>query len=194
MERRRAIILEATERLLQRYGPGKTTMADIAREASISVGALYLEFESKEAIVEELSSRRHAAIFEQMRAAASTERPWAERLRAVFDARVDAFLEAADGGAHAADLVHCNAVAAVKAVHDRFRDEELRLVTDLLRAGAKAGELDVARPEATARALLAAYARFSPPWLWHTPRDETRALLRAVHDLVLYGLVRRRKR
>ncbi len=187
------IILEATERLLRRYGPGKTTMADIAREASISVGALYLEFASKEAIVEELSSRRHAEILDAMRAAAATERPWAERLRAVLDARVDAFFDAAEGGAHAADLVHCGA-SAVKSAHERFRDEELRLITELLRAGAKAGELDVTRAEPTARAVLAAYARFSPPSLWQCPRDETRALLRCVHDVVLYGLVRRKRR
>jgi AcrR family transcriptional regulator len=59
---RRKRILEATERLLRRYGPAKTTVADIAREAEIAVGAVYLEFASKDAIVEELSQGQHRAV------------------------------------------------------------------------------------------------------------------------------------
>ncbi len=68
---RRQRILEATERLLRRYGPAKTTVADIAREAEIAVGAVYLEFASKDAIVEELSQGEHRAVMAAMRAAAA---------------------------------------------------------------------------------------------------------------------------
>jgi AcrR family transcriptional regulator len=189
-ERRRRI-LEATERLLRRYGPAKTTVADIAREAEIGVGAVYLEFESKDAIIEELSTARHRAVLAAMRAAAAEDaRPFHDRLRAVFDVRVTSFLELAEAGAHACDLVVCQS-RAVKAAHARFLDEERALLGDLLRRGASAGELDVEEPDLAARALLRAYASFSPPWLFAGPRDEVLAMLRAVHQLVLYGLVRR---
>lgn len=188
---RRARILAATERLLRRYGPAKTTVADIAREAEIAVGAVYLEFASKDAIVEELSHEQHRAVIAAMRrAAAEGDRPFCDRLRAVFDARARSFLSLADGGAHACDLVHCQS-RAVKAAHARFLDEERALLCDLLARGARAGELHVEEPEVVARALLRAYASFSPPWLFEGPREEVEAALAAVHQIVLYGLVRR---
>lgn len=189
-ERRRRI-LQATERLLRRYGPSKTTVADIAREAEIGVGAVYLEFASKETIIEELSTAQHCDVLAAMRAvAAESGRTFCDRLRAVFDVRATSFLELAEAGAHACDLVHCQS-RAVKAAHARFLDEERALVRDLLQRGASAGELDVDDLEVTARALLRAYASFSPPWLFADPRAEVEAMLRAVHRLVLHGLARR---
>lgn len=193
MDDRRHVILNACERLLHRYGPHKTTMADIAREAHVAVGSVYLEFDSKEAILEELSRKKHRTVLEAMRLAVVVQRPWPERLRAALDARTDAFLEIADDGHHGSDLVHCSS-NAVQGAHEAFKREELALIADLLREGTKAEELDVARPEVTARAVLVAYARFAPPWLFSAPREETRALLRTVHDVVLYGLVRRKRR
>lgn len=41
-------ILEAASKLIAHYGYDKTTIADIAREAGISKGAIYLHYESKE--------------------------------------------------------------------------------------------------------------------------------------------------
>ena len=188
---RRQRILRATARLLHRYGPSKTTIADIAREAEIAVGTVYLEFASKEAILSELSTDQHRAVLEAMRAAAAQEsRPYRDRLRAVFDARTAGFLDIAGAGVHACDLLHCRS-RAVQEAHERFLDEERALVADLLRSGARAGELDVLDPELAARAVLRAYASFSPPWLFAGPRPDVEALLRAMHDLILYGLVRR---
>jgi AcrR family transcriptional regulator len=188
---RRQRILAATERLLRRYGPAKTTVADIAREAEIAVGAVYLEFASKDAIVEELSHGQHRAVMAAMRAAAAGEGlPFCDRLRAVFDARARSFLDLAGSGAHACDLVHCQS-RAVKAAHARFLDEERALLRDLIERGARAGELDAADPELAASALLRAYASFSPPWLFQSPREEVDAMLAAVHRIVLYGLVGR---
>jgi len=188
---RRSLILEAAQRLFHRYGPAKTTIADVAREADVAVGSVYLEFASKDALIEELSANRYREVLEAMRAAASlTSRPFRDRLRAVFDARVDGFLALADEGAHACDLLHCKS-DAVKAAHARFLSEERALIADLLRAADRAGELDVSKPDVTAKIILAAYMSFTPPWLFGVPRDELPGRLRAMHDLVLYGLVRR---
>src|SRR4029079_9279854 len=68
--RRREQILSAADRLLRHYGPNKTTVADVAREAGIGVGSVYLEFPSKDALIEELSRARHRAVLAAMRAAA----------------------------------------------------------------------------------------------------------------------------
>ena len=56
---RREKLLEVADRLFRHYGPQKTTMADVAREAGIGVGTVDLEFPSKAALVLALSPRRY---------------------------------------------------------------------------------------------------------------------------------------
>ncbi|UCG86115.1 MAG: TetR/AcrR family transcriptional regulator [Gemmatimonadota bacterium] len=65
---RRHQILEAAFRCLARKGYSRMTIRDIAAEAGISVGTIYLYFENKEAVVRALSEqgrRRTAAGIEQ---------------------------------------------------------------------------------------------------------------------------------
>ena len=193
------MILEVADKLLRHYGPHKTTVADVAREAGVGVGTVYLEFPSKDSIVEELARSRHHKILEAMRAAAAApRRTHRERLSGAFEARLEAYLAIADEGAHACDLVHCSgkgadpsAQAGVRAALAGYHDEERGLVADVLRRGVTAGELDVKDPEATARALLRAYASFGPPWVATRDRDEVRGSIVVMHALVLYGVVRR---
>lgn len=56
-EERRQRILDVAADLIVHYGYDKTTVSDIAREAGISKGAIYLHFESKEALFENLIIR-----------------------------------------------------------------------------------------------------------------------------------------
>jgi AcrR family transcriptional regulator len=189
-ERRRQI-LAAAEQLLRHYGPSKTTIADIAREAKVGVGSVYLVFPSKEAIIEELSNRRHQNVLEAMRAATSDCPTFEERIRAMVFARVASYLGLCDEGAHARDLVHCVS-PAVKTAQARFRADELEFVAQLLREATAADEFDVPDPDATAVAILRAYSTFAPPFLFAYPRAEVDAALDAMHDLVLFGLLRRK--
>lgn len=203
--RRRALILEVADRLLRHYGPNKTTVADVAREAGVGVGTVYLEFSSKDAIVEELSRSRHHKILAAMRAAATAARKThKDRLSGAFDARLEAYLAIADEGVHACDLVHCGgskpreepapSVTGVKTALAGFRDEEQTLVVEVLRRGVEAGELEVEDAEATARAILCAYASFVPPWIVARDRDEVRRSIAVMHQLVLFGVARRSAR
>ena len=53
-QKREQRILDAMARLIERFGYNKTTVADIANEAGISKGAMYLHFKSKEEAFEAL--------------------------------------------------------------------------------------------------------------------------------------------
>lgn len=189
--RRREIILSAAGRLLRHYGPQKTTIADVAREAGVGVGTVYLEFPSKDALVEELSRSGHRAVLDAMRTAAGEPgRSFRRRLADVFDARMQSFLALVDEGAHACDLVHC-ASPAVKAAQANFIEEEHALICAVLRAGAETSEILAPEPEATARVVLRAYATFAPPWLLGCDRGDVQQAIAAMHDLVLHGLLAR---
>ena len=188
---RRLQILRAAERLLRLYGPRKTTVADVANEAHVAVGAVYLEFASKDVLVEELSHARYTAVLVHMRqASALPSRPYRERLRDALDARVEAFLGEASAGAKACEMFACPS-PPVRAASERYKAEEAAFFAGLLREGTRAGEFEVARPEAVAHALLDAYLSLSPPSLFEIPRDEIGPRLRAMHELVLYGVITR---
>jgi TetR/AcrR family transcriptional repressor of uid operon len=57
---RREHILDAAETCFARAGFHRTTMHDICREASVSPGALYVYFDSKEALIAGISERDRA--------------------------------------------------------------------------------------------------------------------------------------
>jgi TetR/AcrR family transcriptional regulator, repressor for uid operon len=59
---RRAHILDAAERCFARTGFHATTMNEICREASVSAGALYIYFESKEGLIAGLCERERAKL------------------------------------------------------------------------------------------------------------------------------------
>ncbi|MFO0591134.1 MAG: TetR/AcrR family transcriptional regulator [Polyangiaceae bacterium] len=188
---RREAILLAADRLFRHYGPQKTTMADIAREASIGVGSVYLEFPSKDAVIEALSRGRYAAVVAAMRSAATAPgASCAERLSRVFEARTRGFLAMLEDGAHACDLLHCGS-DAVKSAKTAYHEEERRILTELLREGVACGELTVAEVDATVRVLLLACSRFEPPWIAHAPTDSVLADVAAMTTLLLTGLLKR---
>ncbi len=56
-DERRERVLDAAQKLFLKFGYTKTTVSDIAEEAGISKGAVYLHFHSKEAIMDALVLR-----------------------------------------------------------------------------------------------------------------------------------------
>ncbi|MFK7987931.1 MAG: TetR/AcrR family transcriptional regulator [Sandaracinaceae bacterium] len=180
---RRIVILKAAGRLFFHYGPLKTTIADIAKEAQVGVGSVYLEFRSKDEILSALSEQLYGAVLQAERDAWAVPGTVPARLARVFERRLDAFLEKAQAGAHGPDLFgrSCGAVAEA---HERFAEEERTLLASFLE---EAGVHEPVRSEA-AVALLDAHAAFSPPSLFKSAPDTLRGRLRAMHRVLLTNL------
>jgi AcrR family transcriptional regulator len=191
-EARRRAILDCAARLFSHYGHSKTTIADIAREAQMGVGTVYLVFPSKEAIVEELSSSAHGRVLEAMRAVAEARafETFGERLNGVLEARVTTFLKLAEEGQHACELVHCK-TGPVKDVHARFRDEEGALLRAIFQDARDAGELASIDVQRAVVLVQRAYATLSPPWLFELKADEARRIAYEMCRLLLLGLTTR---
>ncbi|WP_428262042.1 TetR/AcrR family transcriptional regulator [Haliangium sp.] len=189
-ERRRQI-LDAAKRLFKHYGIGKTTVADIAREAGVGVGTVYLEFDSKDSIVAELSIESHACMLAAMRKAALGRGDYARRLEALLDRRLARFLEIADDGQHGLDLVRC-ACEAARAAHARFRAAEEELLCDLLEAACEAGEFATTDPRRTARVLLRLYDGYAKAAVEGQGRQELRREIAQAYVIILNGLLVRR--
>src|SRR5947207_9648539 len=84
----RDVILDAIERLLARYGYKKTTMDDLAREAGIGKGTIYLYFPSKKEVALSSIDRVVERVQEQLQALARADAPVPDRLRQMLGARV----------------------------------------------------------------------------------------------------------
>lgn len=191
---RRDLVLKVADQLFRHYGPQKTTMADVAREANVGVGSVYLEFPSKDALIEELSRHHYASVLEAMRLASeSASLEASDRLVRVLEARAVAFKGLSDGGTHACDLLHCGS-SAVKAAQGAYHEQERTLIADILEDGRRTGELDVADIELTARVVLLAYATFAPPAIFKMDERALGAQITVMHSVILNGLVSRSDR
>ena len=190
-ERRRAI-LHCAARLFSHYGQSKTTVADIAREAQVGIGTVYLVFPSKEAIVEELSSSAHERVLAAMKDVAEARGgdSFSERLAGVLEIRVAMFQKLAEEGQHACELVHCKS-GPVKGVHARFQADERLLLQQILEHAAAAGELSTVDVTRAAGLVQRAYATLSPPWLFDQPAEDARRVAYEMCRLLLLGLTAR---
>lgn len=104
-ESKRAAILDAALKLFSQYGYRRTSIDDIAREAEIAKGTVYLSFKSKEEIFRGLSRsliQRMDADVEVARAAGGSIE---ERLVAALEAKFGFLFETVFRSAHAAELM-----------------------------------------------------------------------------------------
>src|SRR5262249_28897563 len=154
----------------------------------VGVGTVYLEFESKEAIVEALSLSAHIEVLEAMRAASTRgAQSCAARLAAVLRARTSCFVELRKRGQHACELVHCK-TEGVRVAHQRFREDERALLGRIIEEGHKAGDFAACDTMAVAALIQRAYATLSPPWIFGSDDDALRAS-NELCELLLHGLL-----
>ena len=185
---RRHIILTAAERLLRHYGPHKTTISDIAREASVGVGTVYLEFSSKDDILSALSTQRYSTILHTMQQASQQHTDPAEQIDALLQARFDALLKLSEEGTHAPDPLHC-ACDSIKHAYLRFREQEEKLMIAILQDGQQQGLFSLENPTLTARSIFDALFKFSPPWIHTNCRESLIESHTQLKKLIRLGLL-----
>jgi len=182
-------IVSATEEILRRHGPDKTTVLDVARQLGVSHGSVYRHFASKAALREAVIRRWLDQVRDELTAEAhNSELPSAERLRALLTtmfaikwtkAREDPELFATF---RALAAEH----STVSASHVGFLVAQVR---DIIIDGIATGDFVAGEPEVIARAVLNATSRFHDPTHaaeWHSP--ETEGDSAAVVSLIIDGL------
>ncbi|MCP2342232.1 TetR family transcriptional regulator [Actinomadura rupiterrae] len=182
-------IVSATEEVLRRHGPEKTTVLDVARELGVSHGSVYRHFASKAALREAVIRRWLDRVRDELATAAHAPGlPPAERLRALLTAmfatkwtkvREDPELFATF---QALAAEH----STVSSGHVEFLVAQVR---DIIIDGVASGDFAAGEPDVLARAVLNATSRFHDPTHaaeWHVP--ETEANSAAVVSLILDGL------
>lgn len=149
-------LLDAVDRLLGRYGYGKMSIADVAREAGIGKGTVYLFFPSKEELVLSAIDRIAERLLAEARAIADRPGPVIARLRRCLLLRVMARFDGAQTHTPSLDEL----LAALRPTLLQRRGghfhREARLLEGLLVEGRRRGELSFVGARATADALVTA--------------------------------------
>jgi AcrR family transcriptional regulator len=191
----RESILDATDRLLARFGYRKMTVEDIAAEAGIGKGTIYLHFSSKEEVVLSHVDRIVDRLKQQHLAVIARSKHTAlERIRQMLLARV---LFRFDSIQHYTQSLN-DLLAALRpgllARRARYFEEEARIFAEVLREGRASGEFEFANDLAAARALLEATNGLLPYSLSTNElgeREEVERRTAAIADLLLRGLLSR---
>ncbi|MFN2431428.1 MAG: TetR/AcrR family transcriptional regulator [Gemmatimonadota bacterium] len=187
MTSRRQQILEAFRKRLHHYGYDKTTMAEIAADLGISVGTLYLEFDSKEHILAGLMEETVRGFEEAFRLILEAPSAAPDKLRDLLLTRVELSDRCCREGAHAGEILlpgadRCRRVGSEKEA--RF----LALLESVVAGGVEAGELESADPAATARALRDAIAVYLPPQSLECASEDLLARAESLVNLLVRGL------
>jgi AcrR family transcriptional regulator len=154
------ILVKATE-LLQRFGPRKTAVSDIAHELEMSPANIYKFFPSKRALIEAVCERRLMMLRQELVTVIQSEKTAFERIEDLVRAVARSFQTMFEENELleielTRDLLDIEAMSCAKKwqfveeFHAFLRTE----LTALLRAGVAAGEMHVADPAETAEALF----------------------------------------
>jgi AcrR family transcriptional regulator len=188
-------ILDATDRLLARFGYRKMTVEDIAAEAGIGKGTIYLHFASKEEVVLSHVDRIVTRLKEQLREIAGSDVTAAERLRLMLLTRVLFRFESVQHYTQSLNDLLAALRPGLLARRAVYFEEEAQIFAEVLRAGRNAGEFDVDDEPGTALALLEATNGLLPYSLSTSElgaREDVEQRAAAVANLMLSGVLRRK--
>jgi len=188
-------ILDATDRLLARFGYRKMTVEDIAAEAGIGKGTIYLHFTSKEEVVLSHIDRIVERLNSRLSEIAGSEASTADRLRLMLVTRV---LFRFDSIQHYTQSLN-DLLAVLRprllARRAQYFESEAQIFSEVLASGRESGELNFEDEHVTAHALLQATNGLLPYSLSTTElgeRQEVEQRTADVANLMVRGLLSRK--
>lgn len=163
-ENTRDAILDATDRMLAKYGYRKMTIEDLAREVGIGKGSIYLHFASKEEIALSHIDRIIARLKARLRNIAAESNPIEKRLADMLCERVLFRLDSVQHYSQGLNDMLSHLRAKLLERRKRHFEEEAQILADLIKEGQNAGifgkgdRLDLARSLVTATNSLLPYS------------------------------------
>ncbi len=154
-------LLDAMDSLLVRFGYQKTTVDDLASEAGIGKGTIYLYFNSKEQVALSCIDRFHERLIARLNEIAEAQTSPKAKITEVLKVRVMARFDYCKNASSFDDML----AALHKELlcrRDRFHAEEVEVVEQILSKGAKSGELPICDARGVAEAMILATNSLMP--------------------------------
>jgi AcrR family transcriptional regulator len=160
MSKSDAIVAAAGKRF-RYYGVGKTTMQEIAADAGVAVGTLYLYFNNKDDLVVACADTFVERHRQQIASILAADIPADEKLRRYIVARFREVEDVRTSSRHAAEIAR----AVMRVKPDRIREEGMMMwqtACEILKFGIERGDFEIADVEQDAKMLLYAITAFFP--------------------------------
>jgi AcrR family transcriptional regulator len=162
-------ILDATNRLLGRYGYKRMTMAELARESGVGKGTLYLYFSSKQEVALSSIDQMVEQLADRLREIAAEPRPVSARLEAMLVARVMYRFDHLHQDSQSLDQLFAAVRPAFLGRRQRYFNLEAEILARVLSEGRAQGLLMVDDPLEISRTMLLATNALLPYSL--SPRE-----------------------
>ncbi len=184
---KRDAILHAAWGLIRHYGYNKTTIDDIAREAKVGKGTVYLYFKSKKEIMLSLTDLTNERITRQLENLASEDKPPEERIRACVLYRLMTLFDLVNRYPHSEDVIASILPEIVERL-DRYVRRHGELLGQIVDQACNDGIFVSKDPAATGQLLANLFEFMTPPYYRFNSRKSLEQFAGEVVDLVLDGL------
>ncbi|BDI31895.1 transcriptional regulator [Capsulimonas corticalis] len=184
-------ILEAASERLWHYGFKKTTIDEIAADAGVGKGTVYLYFDSKEDIALTIVAQfKETSLGKMQGVVQNSEMTPAEKLKEML------ILPMVDTHHICTQSPHTQEMVAAVRPHMQARmrpyiEQERELIAEVLEEGNRKGVFDVPDTATAARSLKYMVAGFWPPFPCVTELEEKKHEMGLIVDLVVRGLRKR---
>ncbi|MBC8136934.1 MAG: TetR/AcrR family transcriptional regulator [Fibrella sp.] len=197
-EARRAILQAARARFLH-YGYKKTTIDEIAADAGVGKGSVYLHFSNKEEIMLTIARDVKRSVTEQMRAIAVSLAKPEEKLRRMMLAKIITVHDAVFSTTHGIDIVDDILRPKLMQCSRGEHEAQTQILAEIFIEGERNGEFSLGGhdPLETAELFGMAYMSFFPPYLTGCYADKAHcqkrleAMVTRMTEFLLTGLRRR---
>lgn len=187
----REAILEATDRLLARYGYKKMTIDDLAQEVGIGKGSVYLHFSSKEEIAMSHIDGLISKMLQNLSEIAGANSPASGRVRDFLLERVLYRFDRVQHYKQSLDELLAVLRPALLARRRNYFKEEARILGDIIADGQQDGEFDAGDPADLAYTCISAtnsLLPYSMSTIELGDRSQLEDRVRKTADLLIRGL------
>jgi len=187
-------ILDATDRLLARYGYRKMTIDDLAAEVGIGKGSIYLHFRSKEEVVYSHIDRVIVRLLQRLAQIAQSRRTPADKLRKMIVLRVMFRFDSVQHFPESlADMFRDLRPGIYRHRQNHFKQEQILFATTL-QEGQRFGAFQKNNRAAVAQAIISATNSLLPFHLSTRElgnRRDVQKTVELIADLLLDGILSR---
>jgi len=184
---KRDAILHAAWGLIRHYGYNKTTIDDIAREAKVGKGTVYLYFKSKKEIMLALTDLTNERITRELERIAAGDQPPEERIRACVLYRLMTLFDLVNRYPHSEDVIASILPEIVERL-DRYVRRHGELLGQIVEQACEDGIFVSKNPAATGQLLANLFEFMTPPYYRFNSRKSLEGFAGQVVDLILDGL------
>jgi AcrR family transcriptional regulator len=181
-------ILDAAENRLWHYGFKKTTIDEIAADAGVGKGTVYLYFDNKEDVALSIMAQfKRDSLDELRKILAQKNISVLARLKEMLTYPATTVCRRCSESPSALEMV----IAVRPHIQARlqpFFDQEIEIIATLLEEGNQAGVFAVEDTSRTARSLKIMCAGFWPPYPFVNGVEEIEREIERIVDLVYKGL------